>query len=112
MPELEVQKRPAHQGSSGPNFRGAKQVYSVQRRVLLGSKNEEPAAGKDDVFMKNATVSQQDIEKLREQLVNVRRASLEATQRGDVRAVGKLTREAAQLNQQIEHAECMLLDAA
>jgi hypothetical protein len=62
--------------------------------------------------MKNATLNQQDIEKLREQLASVRKASLAATQRGDVRAVGRLTREAAHLNQEIEHAECMLLDAA
>lgn len=57
-------------------------------------------------------VNQQDIARLREQLARVRKASLAANQRGDFRAVGKLTREAADLNQQIQHVECMLLEAA
>ncbi len=57
-------------------------------------------------------VNEQDIERLRQQLASVRKASLAATQRGDFRAVGRLTREAAELNQQIEQAECMLVEAA
>ena len=57
-------------------------------------------------------VSEQDLEKLRQQLEKVRKASLAATQRGDFRTVGRLTREAAQLNQSIAVTAGMLVDAA
>ena len=58
------------------------------------------------------TVTQRDLQKLKQQLAQVRRASLSATQRGDFREVGRLTCQAAQLNQSIQEAEGMLLQAA
>jgi hypothetical protein len=58
------------------------------------------------------TVTQRDLAKLKQKLQQVRRASLVATQRGDYRATGKLTCEAAQLNRTIQEAEGLILDAA
>ncbi len=58
------------------------------------------------------TVSQRDLAQLKQRLMQVRKASLLATQRGDFRAVGKLTCEAAELNRNIQQAEGMILDAA
>jgi hypothetical protein len=56
--------------------------------------------------------SQRELAKLRQQLQQVRRASLFAMQRGDFRAVGKLTCEAAELNRSIRETEDMILEAA
>jgi hypothetical protein len=58
------------------------------------------------------TVREHDLEALKLRLNQVRKASLAANQRGDFRAVGKLTCEAAQLNRAIQEAEGMLLAAA
>jgi hypothetical protein len=58
------------------------------------------------------TITQNDLAKLKQQLEQVRRASLVATQRGDFRSVGKLTCQAAQLNRTIQETEGQLLDAA
>jgi hypothetical protein len=58
------------------------------------------------------TVTQNDLAKLKQQLEQVRKASLVATQRGDFRFVGKLTCQAAQLNRTIQETEGQLLDAA
>ncbi len=58
------------------------------------------------------TVTERDLQALKQQLQHVRRASLIATQRGDFRAVGKLTCQAAQLNRSIQEAEGLLLEAA
>jgi hypothetical protein len=58
------------------------------------------------------TVTERDLEVMRQQLAQVRKASLAAHQRGDFRAVGKLTCQAAQLNRSIQEAEGMLLEAA
>jgi hypothetical protein len=58
------------------------------------------------------TVTHEDLAKMKQRLEQVRRASLVATQRGDFRAVGKLTCEAAQLNRNIQEAEGLILDAA
>jgi hypothetical protein len=55
---------------------------------------------------------QQELDKLKQQLERVRKASLAASQRGDYRAVGKLTCEAAQLNRSIQETEGLLLAAA
>jgi len=57
-----------------------------------------------------STVTQRDVEKLKEQLERVRKASLVATQRGDYRAVARLTSEAAQLNKGIQEAEGLIHD--
>jgi hypothetical protein len=62
--------------------------------------------------MMKLTVTQRDLEALKEQLQQVRRASLAASQRGDFRAVGRLTCQAAQLNRSIQEAEGMILEAA
>jgi hypothetical protein len=56
--------------------------------------------------------TQHDLEKLKERLHQVRRASLAATQRGDFRTVAKLTCEAAQLNRSIQETEGLIFDAA
>ncbi len=58
------------------------------------------------------TISERELREMKQRLQHVRRASLAATQRGDYRAVGKLTCEAAQLNQQIQEAEGWILAAA
>ena len=58
------------------------------------------------------TVTQNDLAKFKQQLEQVRRASLVAIQRGDSRSVGKLTCQAAQLNRTIQETEGQLLDAA
>ncbi len=58
------------------------------------------------------TVTEQDLQKLKQQLQFVRKASLAAQQRGDFRSVGKLTQEAAELNRTIQEAQGMLLQAA
>ncbi len=58
------------------------------------------------------TVTRRDLEKLKEQLQRVRRASLLATQRGDFRTVARLTTEAAQLNKGIQEAEGLSYDRA
>ncbi len=50
-----------------------------------------------------------DLERLKQELEQVRKASLAATQRGDFRAVGKLTRDAAHLNRCIQETEGMIL---
>jgi hypothetical protein len=55
------------------------------------------------------TITEQDLQKLKQQLQSVRKASLSAHQRGDYRSVGKLTCEAAQLNRTIQDAEGMLM---
>jgi hypothetical protein len=57
-------------------------------------------------------VSERDVENMRQQLEQVRRAWLKASQRGDFRAVGRLTTEAPQLNQSIKDAQGILLQAA
>jgi hypothetical protein len=56
-----------------------------------------------------ATVMRRDLERMKQELEQVRKASLAATQRGDYRAVGKLTRDAAQLNRSIQETEGMIL---
>jgi len=58
------------------------------------------------------TVTENDLTKMKQRLQEVRRASLMASQRGDFRAVGKLTCEAAQLNRSIQEAEGLMLAAA
>jgi hypothetical protein len=58
------------------------------------------------------TVTERNLQELKQRLQQVRRASLIATQRGDYRLVGKLTCEAAQLNRTIQEAEGMLIAAA
>ncbi|MFO1498936.1 MAG: hypothetical protein U1G07_11185 [Verrucomicrobiota bacterium] len=58
------------------------------------------------------TITTHEIAEMKERLQKVRRASLAATQRGDYRAVGKLTCEAAQINQLIQHTEGLILAAA
>jgi len=58
------------------------------------------------------TIKPHDLDKLKHKLAQVRRASLHASQRGDFRAVGKLTCEAAQINQCIQETEGVLLQAA
>ena len=58
------------------------------------------------------TVIKRDLDNLKHQLQQVRRASLAATQRGDFRTVGRLTCEAAQLNRSIQEAEGLMLEAA
>ena len=58
------------------------------------------------------TVNERDLEKLKQQLNDVRRASLAANKRGDYRLVGKLTCEAAQINRSIQEAEGLILAAA
>jgi hypothetical protein len=57
-------------------------------------------------------LTQRELNELRQQLRQVRQASLQANQRGDFRAVGKLTCTAAQLNRSIQEAEGLLLEAA
>jgi hypothetical protein len=56
--------------------------------------------------------TQRELERLKRQLDQIRRASLMANQRGDFRTVGRLTCEAADLNRSIQQAEGMILDAA
>jgi hypothetical protein len=58
------------------------------------------------------TVTKRDLDNLKQQLNQVRRASLTATQRGDFRTVGKLTCQAAQINHSIQEAEGLMLEAA
>jgi len=58
------------------------------------------------------SVTERDLQSLRQQLQHIRKASLAASQRGDYRAVGKLTCQAAQVNRAIQEAEGMLLEAA
>ena len=58
------------------------------------------------------SVTERDLQIMKQQLEHVRKASLVASQRGDYRAVGKLTCQAAQINRAIQEAEGMLLEAA
>jgi len=62
--------------------------------------------------MMKPTVTERDIDKIKEQLQRVRRASLAASQRGDFRLVGKLTCEAAQLNRHLQETQGLILEAA
>jgi hypothetical protein len=59
--------------------------------------------------MTKMNISQRDLERMKQQLEQVRRACLAANQRNDFRSVGKLTSEAAQLNRLIQEAESTLL---
>lgn len=59
--------------------------------------------------MTKTTITERDLERMKEQLQQVRRACLVANQRNDFRSVGKLTNEAAHLNRCIQEAESMLL---
>ena len=56
--------------------------------------------------------STRDLAEMKQRLRAIRRASLAATQRGDFRAVGKLTGEASELNQLIQQVQGTLLAAA
>jgi hypothetical protein len=56
--------------------------------------------------------TQRELDQLRQQLRQVRRASLAATQRGDFRTVARLTCEAAEINRTIQQTEGLLLEAA
>ena len=58
------------------------------------------------------TVTERDLQVMKQQLQQVRKASLAAIQRGDYRAVGKLTCQAAQINRSIQEAEGLMLEAA
>jgi hypothetical protein len=57
----------------------------------------------------NKTVAPKRIEKLREHLQEIRRASLIATRQGDYMRIGKLTAEAASLNKAIVEAEGLVM---
>ena len=58
------------------------------------------------------TIDERDLQKLKQQLQQIRRASLAANQRGDFRAIGRLTCEAAHLNRRIQEAEGLIMAAA
>jgi hypothetical protein len=59
--------------------------------------------------MTKTTITERELERMKQQLQQVRRACLVANQRNDFRSVGRLTSEAAQLNRLIQEAEGMLM---
>jgi len=61
--------------------------------------------------MKSIT-PERELRRLKLELEQVRKASLAATQRGDFRTVGRLTCQAAHINQTIQEVEGLMLEAA
>ena len=64
--------------------------------------------GKEQLTMSNK-VTPQTIENLRNELTQIRKASLHATRNGDFMKVARLTTQAARINKSIMDAESQLL---
>jgi hypothetical protein len=117
LPDLRTRfSRGLGPGFAAKKFPGSKQVYCLSPADNSGtrtSKRPERGGGRltEEQPMK-LSITERDVQRMKQQLQQVRRASLAASQRGDFRIVGKLTCEAAQLNRSIQEAEGLLLAAA